>query len=223
MKILHLGKFYPPDPGGLEHIVAGLAEGAAAAGFIFNVMIIARAPLVLFQAVVASLLPHLARLRARGDASSREAFRMSIDNTLKLIAGFSALVVLAVLAVGPQVMQIAFGDNFRYDRTGLVIVAVGMGFYLTAASLNQAALAQGKARHAAACWVGCAALFVIYNLIGPGDPFRTVEVGFAAAAALLAGLLHRVYLRPQPEATDLLELDAGREIEAQLAASDEIA
>ena len=32
MKILHLGKFYPPDPGGLEHVVAGLAEGAAAAG-----------------------------------------------------------------------------------------------------------------------------------------------------------------------------------------------
>lgn len=32
MKILHLSKFYPPDPGGLEHVVARLAEGAAAAG-----------------------------------------------------------------------------------------------------------------------------------------------------------------------------------------------
>ena len=32
MRILHLSKFYPPDPGGLEHIVAGVAEGAAAAG-----------------------------------------------------------------------------------------------------------------------------------------------------------------------------------------------
>ncbi len=32
MKILHLSKFYPPDPGGLEHVVAALAEGAAAAG-----------------------------------------------------------------------------------------------------------------------------------------------------------------------------------------------
>ncbi|HUT77587.1 MAG TPA: hypothetical protein VM285_07870, partial [Polyangia bacterium] len=39
------------------------AEGAAAAGFIFNVMMIARAPLVLFQAIAASLLPHLTRLR----------------------------------------------------------------------------------------------------------------------------------------------------------------
>ena len=32
MKILHLSKFYPPDPGGLEHVVGRLAEGAAARG-----------------------------------------------------------------------------------------------------------------------------------------------------------------------------------------------
>lgn len=32
MKILHLSKFYPPDPGGLEQVVARLAEGAAARG-----------------------------------------------------------------------------------------------------------------------------------------------------------------------------------------------
>ena len=40
------------------------SEGAAAAGFIFNVLMIARAPLVLFQAVATSLLPHLTRLRS---------------------------------------------------------------------------------------------------------------------------------------------------------------
>ena len=32
MKILHLSKFYPPDPGGLEQVVAALAEGAARRG-----------------------------------------------------------------------------------------------------------------------------------------------------------------------------------------------
>jgi len=32
VKILHLSKFYPPDPGGLEQVVAQLAEGAARAG-----------------------------------------------------------------------------------------------------------------------------------------------------------------------------------------------
>ncbi len=66
------------------------AEGAAAAGFIFNVMMVARAPLVLFQAVAASLLPHLTRLRARGDEDSQQVFRSSIDSTLLLIAAFAA-------------------------------------------------------------------------------------------------------------------------------------
>lgn len=32
MRILHLSKFYPPDPGGLEQVVAHLAEGAAKRG-----------------------------------------------------------------------------------------------------------------------------------------------------------------------------------------------
>jgi len=32
VRILHLSKFYPPDPGGLADVVAAVAEGAAAAG-----------------------------------------------------------------------------------------------------------------------------------------------------------------------------------------------
>lgn len=32
MKILHLSKYYPPEPGGLEHVVACQAEGAQSAG-----------------------------------------------------------------------------------------------------------------------------------------------------------------------------------------------
>jgi O-antigen/teichoic acid export membrane protein len=197
-------------------------EGAAAAGFIFNVLLVARAPLVLFQAIAASLLPHLTRLRTRRDSTGREAFRMSVNTTLLTIAGFAALTTLAVLAVGPEVMQIAFGDKFTYDRVDLAIVAVGMGFYLSGAALNQAALAQGQARRAAACWVLCAAAFIVWNLAAPLDPFRTVEVGFAGSAALLAGLMYLLYTRPHPVATDSVEPGSPREIEARLAAADEI-
>lgn len=198
------------------------AEGAAAAGFIFNVLMVARAPLVLFQAIAASLLPHLTRLRARGGPTGKDAFRMSINTTLLVIAAFAGLTTLAVLAVGPQAMQIAFGEKFDYDRAGLAIVALGMGFYLSGAALNQAALAQGHARRAAVPWVACAAAFTIWNLASPLDPFRTVEVGFAGAAALLSGLLLLIYLRSDAALADPLEPGSGREIEARLAAIDEI-
>ena len=92
-----------------------------------------------------------------------------------------------MLIAGPELMQLAFGEKFDYDRAGLLIVTAGMGFYLASVTLNQAALAQGQVRRAAACWVGCALAFVVWNLLPVLDEFRRVEVGFAGAAALLCG------------------------------------
>jgi O-antigen/teichoic acid export membrane protein len=198
------------------------AEGAAAAGFIFNVMMVARAPLVLFQAIAASLLPHLTRLRARGGDGSRAAFRSSVETTLLLIAAFATVTIVGVVTIGPQVMQIAFGDTFEYDRLGLAIVAAGMGFYLAGASLNQAALAQAQAHRAAACWILSAAVFVVINLAGVPNAERAVEIGFAVSSALLAGLLYVLYARPQPSAPDLIEPGSGKELQAQLTSADEI-
>ena len=60
------------------------SRGAALAGFTFNVLLIARAPLQLFQAVQTSILPHLTRLRASGET---DPFRRSVNLTLMAIAG----------------------------------------------------------------------------------------------------------------------------------------
>ena len=49
--------------------------GAALAGFTFNVLLIARAPLQLFQAIQTSILPHLTRLRASGESDPFAAQR----------------------------------------------------------------------------------------------------------------------------------------------------
>jgi O-antigen/teichoic acid export membrane protein len=195
------------------------SEGAAAAGFIFNVLMIARAPLVIFQAVATSLLPHLTRLLSRG--AGEAAFRLSVRGTIVVIAVLAVLVGLAVLAAGPELMQIAFGEKFTYDRAGLLIVTVGMGFYLSAATLNQAALAQGQARRAAMCWIACAAGFVVWNLLPVLDEFRRVEVGFTGAAIVLCTLLFLLYRRPHARPEDLLRPDSPEELEAQLAAADE--
>ena len=197
-------------------------EGASAAGFIFNVMMVARAPLVLFLAVAASLLPHLARLRARGDEASAIAFRDSLTTTVIGVALFAAATTIAVLAVGPQVMQLAFGDKFDYDRLGLAIVAVGMGLYLTAVSLNQAILAEGKALRAALPWLGSAAVFVALNLWEPLSTYRTVEVGFTASAGLLATALYLIYASTRHRTEEPLSPGSSAELEGKLAAFDEV-
>src|SRR5436190_24220659 len=74
------------------------AGGAALAGFTFNALLIARAPLQLFQAIQTSILPHLTRATASGEV---ESFRRSINVTLAAIAGFAAVVALVMLVAGP--------------------------------------------------------------------------------------------------------------------------
>jgi O-antigen/teichoic acid export membrane protein len=197
------------------------SEGAAAAGFIFNVLMIARAPLVLFQAVATSLLPHLTRLRSSADARDAEAFRLSVRMTIGAVGVFASAVALVVLIAGPELMHLAFGEKFEYDRAGLLIVTVGMGFYLASGTFNQAALAQGQVRRAAACWAGCAVAFVVFNLLPVLDEFRRVEVGFAGAAAVLCGLLYLLYRRPHARPEDVVKPGSPQEIEARLAAADE--
>ena len=57
------------------------------------------------------------------DCGSQAAFRSSVETTLLLVAGFAGLTIVGVVAIGPQVMQIAVGDTFEYDQLGLAIVA----------------------------------------------------------------------------------------------------
>jgi O-antigen/teichoic acid export membrane protein len=167
--------------------------GAALAGFTFNVLLIARAPLQLFQAIQTSILPHLTRLRASGEA---DPFRRSVNLTITAIAGFAGCVALVMLVAGPQLMDLLFGGDFDYERGGLVLVAIGMGLYLSAATLNQALLAHGLAAHASACWAGAAAGFVLFLLLADfDDRVLQVELAFVAAAALLSAALYGLYRR----------------------------
>jgi O-antigen/teichoic acid export membrane protein len=167
--------------------------GAALAGFTFNVLLIARAPLQLFQSVQTSILPHLTRLRAGGES---DPFARSVNLTLGAIAAFAAFVALVMLVAGPQLMDLLFGGDFDYERGGLVLISAGMGLYLAAATLNQALLAHGMAGRSAACWATAAAAFVLFLVLADfDDRVLQVEVAFVGAAAVLAAALHALYRR----------------------------
>jgi O-antigen/teichoic acid export membrane protein len=168
----------------------------ALAGVVFNVLLIARAPLQLFQAIQTSLLPHLTGLEA---TAGHDAFARAIRTTVLAIAGFALAVTVALLAIGPFVMGHLFGQPFSYDRFGLALMGVGMGLHLASGALNQAALARDRARAAAACWLLAAVVFVAWMLAGAvhGQVLRA-EVGYAGATALLALALTGLYRRSAP-------------------------
>ncbi|CAA9474692.1 MAG: polysaccharide biosynthesis protein [uncultured Solirubrobacteraceae bacterium] len=174
-------------------IVDATATNEALAGFAFTVLLITRAPLQLFQAIQTTLLPHLSGLAA---TDGHESFRHALRVTLLAIAGFAGLVVIGLALIGPWAMELLFppkDSTLGYDRFGLVLVGAGMGFHLAAGTLNQAALARGRARPAAAAWVGSGALFLVWLALSPlADPILAVEAGYCGVTALLAIALWRI-------------------------------
>ena len=174
-------------------IADATASDAALAGVVFNVLLIARAPLQLFQAVQTTLLPHLAGLNA---TAGRDEFARAVRTTVLAIGAFAGLVAVGLLAVGPWAMDVLFGGGFDYDRVGLALVALGMGCHLAAGTLNQAALARGRQRAAAAAWVGAAVLLVIWLVVPVvDDELLRVEVGYRGATAVLCAALAAIERR----------------------------
>ena len=203
-------------------LIARGLQGAAAAGFIFNVLMIARAPLQLFQAVSTSILPHLTSLHTSTDPDSGREFHRTVRMVLLGLAAFTLVSLIVMGVAGPKLMQIAFSKKFSYDREGLLLVTLGMGLYLGSVTLNQACLAQGQVRRAAARWIGCAIFFIGWNFVPlVSDEFRRVEIGFALTAGVLFALLYLVYRRPHGHPEDVPEAGSPEELEARLAAIDE--
>jgi O-antigen/teichoic acid export membrane protein len=175
-------------------LIVNHTSGRALAGFVFNVLLIVRAPLQLFQAIQTSILPHLAGLEVR---ASGDEFHRAIRLTILVIAAFAGAVALGLLAIGPFVMTALLGNKgFHYGRLGLAVVGLGMGLHLVSGTLNQAALARRRAGWASAAGLTAAALFVVFVATPTISAEVTrVEVGYFTAALVLCGLLWAVYRR----------------------------
>jgi O-antigen/teichoic acid export membrane protein len=173
--------------------VAGTSPDPALAGVVFSVLLIARAPLQLFQAVQGSLLPHLAGLHVTAGGAD---FRRAIRVTVLASGGFGVAVALGLFAVGPPVVAWIFDLDRDLARGGLALVGLGMGLHLVAGTLNQSALARGHAAAAGAAWLVSAIAFVAF-MLSPvvGDQLLRAEAGYCAATALLSALLALVYRR----------------------------
>jgi O-antigen/teichoic acid export membrane protein len=173
--------------------VDAVSTDAALAGVVFSVLLIARAPLQLFQAIQGTLLPHLASLQA---TAGQAEFARAIRVTLLAIAAFAVTVALGLFALGPWALGILFDVDYDYGRAGLALLALGVGCHLAAGTLNQAALARRQAGSAAAAWLVAAAAFLAWMFLPVvDDELLRAEVGYLGAAALLCAALAVLYRR----------------------------
>ena len=199
-------------------LLVNATAGAAAAGFIFNVLMVARAPLQLFQAVSTSLLPHLTRLRAEGAEAD---FRASIRVTILAIVGLRGAgrrrdadrrARADADRLRRQVRVRPRRPADRHRRHGPLPVRGdaepgGAGQGPGAPGGRVLARLRDRVRGLDR---GCRCV---------DDEFLRVEIGYLGAAALLCSSLYLVYRRPAGAGG--LRPGSTEEMELRLAAADE--
>jgi O-antigen/teichoic acid export membrane protein len=164
-----------------------LSNDTALSGLVFNLLVVMRAPLHLFQSVQVSLLPHLAGLRAGGDHTAfSHALRTVVASSVAV--GIGASVVL--LGAGPPLMGLVFGDGADYPRSALTLMGAAIALHLTASALTQAALADHAANRAAVAWVlGVAAMGAVLAVDPGWNHLLLAAVSYVAATLVICAAL----------------------------------
>jgi len=155
-----------------QNLVGDLAVG----------ILIARIPILGFQAVQAALLPKLARLAGAG---RDDEFRSSFRQLVLIVLGVGAIGVAGGFAAGHAVGQLLFGTKFTLSNRDVGLLALGSGAFILALTLAQALIALRN--YAAATWswvvgaVGCVAgVFAAHELILRSE--LSYAIGCTAAA-----------------------------------------
>jgi O-antigen/teichoic acid export membrane protein len=155
-----------------DNLVGDLAVG----------ILIARIPILGFQAIQASLLPKLARLAGAG---RDDEFRSSFRQLVLIVLGVGIVGVVGGFAAGHAVGQLLFGDKFTLSNRDVGLLALGSGAFILALTLAQALIALRS--YAAATWswvlgaVGCVVgVFTASELILRSE--LSYAIGCSAAA-----------------------------------------
>jgi O-antigen/teichoic acid export membrane protein len=172
--------------GPLLVVLQGGPDATETAGVVFAATMLVRIPVYLFQGPAASLLPNLTTLHAQDDGG---LFRRTIRRAAAALLGMSLVLVVLAATIGPWAMSLLFGSGFEATSAELTLLAVGVSFYLAAATMSQALLAAGDVGRPAAGWAASAVAFVVLYAVFGGDQLSRVAEAFAIATALAALLV----------------------------------
>jgi len=165
----------------LVKVIATRAEEAAASRLLAG-LVLARTPLFLFNAVLATLLPGLATLASAG---RRDELNAQVRRLLLLEAAAAAVAIPAAALLGPSVLRLTFGPGFVLGRLDLLLLTAGSMAFMVAMTLGQVLIALSGHSRASLAWaLGCVAMVAV-TVFGRGLLVR-VEVSFLAGAVTAA-------------------------------------
>jgi O-antigen/teichoic acid export membrane protein len=156
-------------------------------------ILIARIPLLGFQAVQAALLPKLARLAGAG---RDDEFRTALRQLVMIVIAVGVIGIVGGFAFGHAVGQLLFGEKFVLSNQDVGLLAVGSAAFIFTLTLAQALIALRSYAAAALSWlaggIGC-----VIGAMSSQDLFLRSELSFAfgaiaAAVAMLGCLMVRL-------------------------------
>lgn len=152
-------------------------------GRFFAGLLLTRAPLFLFLAVQASLLPRLTALCADG---KRADFAATLNRLLVVTCLFGTATVVASALVGKSALTLLFGSRFLLSGRDLALMSASTSGIMVALVLVQALVALERPRDVALSWLLGVVGFVAVTAAG-ADPVLRVELGLLSGAVVAAG------------------------------------
>ena len=158
-------------------ILAGPDQQGAAGQFL-NGLQIARVPLFLFQAVLASLLPKLSHL---ANVGRYDEFLHGLRRLVLAILGLGVVAVIGSAVLGPTVIDVVFGADSALTGRDLALLSGAFILIMATICLDQALIALHAHSRMAIGWLVAFGLFVGVTALGD-DLFLRVELGLLASS-----------------------------------------
>lgn len=157
----------------------------ALAGSFLSGLVLARVPVVLFQAVLAALLPKLAHLAAM---DRMKEFQSTVKQLLLAVLGAGAIAVLASIVAGTFALRLLFGSQFVLGRGDFGYLSAASIVFIVALTLAQALIALRAYGQLTIGWIaGAIAFAAAVALVHP--LLLRVEIGFLVGSATSAAAL----------------------------------
>jgi O-antigen/teichoic acid export membrane protein len=162
----------------LVSAVASAAEQGRAGQFL-AAFTLARIPLFVLVPLQSAIIPALTALATAGPPA---ALARMLGRTAAAILALSAAGVAVALALGPWLVQLVFGAQYRLPATDLALMVAGVGAYVGLLLGTQALIATSRQRDVALSWLAALAVAGTVFAVVP-DLLLRAELAFLAGSA----------------------------------------
>ena len=166
---------------GIPVLVSAVASAAeqGRAGQFLAAFTLARIPLFVLVPLQSAIIPALTVLATAGPPA---ALARMLGRTAAAIVALGAAGVAGALALGPELVQLVFGAQYRLPATDLALMVAGVGAHVGLVLVTQALIATSRQRDVALSWLAALAVAGTVFAVVP-DLLLRAELAFLAGSA----------------------------------------